>query len=110
MKLFERMIGRRAKPRLIRVVVYSRPACTCCHKALEVLERYRRKYELEITEIDVDTDPSLAERYGEQIPVVEIGGKIRFKGQVNPVLLERLLKAERRNSSAHLETETTHNG
>jgi hypothetical protein len=30
------------------------------------------------------------------VPVVAVAGKVRFKGIVNPVLLERLLTAERR--------------
>jgi predicted thioredoxin/glutaredoxin len=30
--------------------------------------------------------------YGLHVPVIAIDGKVRFKGQVNPVLLERLLK------------------
>ena len=32
--------------------------------------------------------------HGTSVPVVAIDGKVRFRGVVNPVLLERLLKAE----------------
>jgi len=42
-------------------------------------------------------DPALAERYGLTVPVVAVDGKVRFKGVVNPVLLERLLAAQREN-------------
>jgi hypothetical protein len=41
---------------------------------------------------DVDDDPELASQYGESVPVVTVNGKIRFRGRVNPVLLERLFR------------------
>lgn len=74
------------------VKVYSRQGCTCCDKAMAVLESAARKYRLKIESIDVDTDETLVVAYGEHVPVVAIDGKVRFRGQVNPVLLERLLK------------------
>lgn len=74
------------------VKVYSRHGCTCCDKAMAVLESAGRKYRLKIEVIDVDTDPALVAAHGEHVPVVAIDGKVRFRGQVNPVLLERLLK------------------
>ncbi len=74
------------------VQVYSRHGCGCCDKAMTVLEAAGRKHRLKIEVIDVDTDPALAAAYGEHVPVVAIDGKVRFRGQVNPVLLERLLK------------------
>lgn len=74
------------------VQVYSRHGCTCCDKAMAVLEAAARKHRLKIEVIDVDTDPALVAAHGEHVPVVAIDGKVRFRGQVNPVLLERLLK------------------
>ena len=44
----------------------------------------------------MDTDPDLVSAYGMTVPVVAVAGKVRFKGVVNPVLLERLLLAESR--------------
>ncbi len=41
--------------------------------------------------IDIDADPALVAKFNECVPVVEIDGKIRFRGRVNEVLLERLL-------------------
>ena len=93
--LLSRLV-RRPKATPIRVTVYTRQDCCCCHKAIEVLAKSRRKHRLEIREIDIDGDPKLVEAHGLSVPVVEIGGKVRFRGVVNPVLLERLLVAERR--------------
>ena len=39
-------------------------------------------------------DPELAAKYGNEVPVVAVNGKVRFRGVVNPALLERLLTAE----------------
>ncbi len=75
------------------VTVYSRAQCSCCHKAIDVLEPYRAKHGFTIEVVDIDTDPALVAAYGLEIPVVVIDGKVRFKGIVNPVLLERLIES-----------------
>ena len=80
----------------LTVTVYTRDGCSCCHKAVDVLKEFRRRYRFEIEEVDVDTDPALVSAYGTTVPVVAFAGKVRFKGVVNPVLLERLLLAESR--------------
>jgi glutaredoxin len=74
------------------ITVYSRQGCGCCDKAMAVLETAGRKYRLNVRGVDIDTDAELVAAHGEHVPVVAIDGKIRFRGQVNPVLLERLLK------------------
>lgn len=77
---------------LHEVTVYSRQGCTCCEKAMAELHNAARKYKLHISLIDIDNDPKLVEAYGQEVPVIAIGGKVRFKGKINPILLERLLK------------------
>lgn len=85
-------IIRRGKPQpSVAVTVYTRKECCCCHKAIDILNRYRRKHALAIELVDVDSDPVLAQEHGLTVPVVAIDGKVRFKGVVNPVLLERIL-------------------
>lgn len=92
------MLARWARPRpttALRVVVYTRAECCCCHTALDLLGEYRRHHRLEIEQVDVDSNPELAALHGLTVPVVEIDGKVRFRGVVNRVLLERLLAAKR---------------
>ncbi len=83
----------RAKPRLydLNVTVYTRAQCCCCHKALDVLREYQGRHGFAIEEVDVDSDPELVAKYGLSVPVVAFDGKVRFKGVVNPVLLDRLI-------------------
>jgi len=52
----------------------------------------QKKHGFTLTQIDVDTDPELAKAHGECVPVVAIDGKVRFRGRVNAVLLERMLR------------------
>lgn len=73
------------------VVVYSRPDCLLCEEAVEVLSRYRRWLPA-VSEVSIDGDPTLRAQFDELVPVVEIDGKIRFRGAVNEVLLRRLIE------------------
>jgi glutaredoxin len=92
--LLNRLRGKRPKQLAsMRVVVYTRDQCCCCHKAVDLLEEYRRRHGFSVETIDVDNDPDLVEKYGLSVPVVAIDGKVRFKGVVNPVLLDRLISA-----------------
>lgn len=88
----------RPRPKVdhLTFTVYSRKECCCCHTAMNLLERYRRRHRFAVEVVDVDSDPDLADRYGSTVPVVALDGKVRFKGVINPVLLERLLTAESR--------------
>ena len=73
------------------VVLYTRQGCHLCEQAWQQLERARQRYGFALQKADVDGDPDLLRDYGECVPVVTIDGKVRFRGIVNRVLLERLL-------------------
>ena len=70
-----------------RVVLYTRRGCHLCEEAEALLNEHGVQPE----RIDVDDTPSLRERFNECVPVVEIDGKIRFRGRVDPILLRRML-------------------
>jgi predicted thioredoxin/glutaredoxin len=46
---------------------------------------------LQPKQVDIDAHPALREKFHTCVPVVEIDGKVRFRGQVDPILLRRLL-------------------
>jgi glutaredoxin len=71
----------------MNVVLYSRRGCHLCDDARTLLESHG----LKPSEVDIDADPALQARFNECVPVVEIDGKIRFRGRVDSVLLRRLL-------------------
>ena len=88
----------RRRPRLDHLAVhfYTRRGCHLCDEAWTLLEEARGKFGVVLTPIDIDTNPELAKQYGDCVPVVTVNGKVRFRGKVNRVLLERLFAAERR--------------
>jgi glutaredoxin len=71
----------------MNVVLYTRQGCHLCDYARDVLQEHG----LSPTAIDIDEDPELRARFDHCVPVVQIDGKIRFRGRVHPVLLRRLL-------------------
>ena len=76
------------------VLFYTRNGCHLCEEAWETVAAACKKHGFTLTAVDVDADPALA-RHGECVPVVSIDGKVRFRGRVNAVLLERMLRGER---------------
>ncbi len=96
--LLSRLIRPRRRAEHLTFTVYTRRQCCCCHKALDLLKDHRRRHGFAIEEIDIDGDPELVEKYGLSVPVVAVGGKVRFRGVVNPILLDRLLAAESRGA------------
>ena len=68
-------------------VLSTRKSCQLCDEAKEMLDMYG----FSIDEIDINERPELLDRYNTCVPVVEIDGKVRFRGKVNEVLLLRLI-------------------
>jgi glutaredoxin len=100
--LLSRVLGRKKNhqpPLDLTFTVYTREGCGCCHKALRVLSEFQPRYGFRVETIDIDGQPDLVARYSTEVPVVALNGKVRFKGQINPTLLERLLAAETRAAS-----------
>jgi glutaredoxin len=69
------------------VVLYTRSGCHLCDDALALLNRYGCRP----TMVDIDKSPKHLAQFNECVPVIEIDGRIRFKGRVSAVLLRRLL-------------------
>ncbi len=78
-----------------QVVLYTRRGCHLCDLAWKQLHQARSHHGFALSQVDVDQDPQLVERYGLQVPVVAINGRVRFRGRINKVLLRRLIEAER---------------
>ncbi len=75
-----------------RVILYSRPNCCLCADA-------RREFALampdvQLEEIDVDSDPELQVRYGDDIPVAVVNGHVLFRHRFDPDSVRNLLGAD----------------
>jgi len=62
---------RRSHP--LSVKLYVRSDCHLCHEARDVLRRVAAAIPLSIAEVDVDSDPDLARRFGSEVPVITVG-------------------------------------
>ena len=84
-----------------KIILYTRQGCHLCDDAWRLLQSYQARHGFSLDKADIDADPELRERFDQCVPVVEINGKVRFRGKVNPVLFERLMEAKQqvRNSN-----------
>ncbi|HSG45586.1 MAG TPA: glutaredoxin family protein [Anaerolineales bacterium] len=58
---------------MLTVTLYTRTECSLCDQAKEDLESLQEEYPHRLVEVDVDSDPAIEKKYGEQVPVVEVG-------------------------------------
>jgi len=70
---------------MTEVVVYSRPGCHLCDRALEqIVALHTEGYRFELREIDIESDDRLLRKLLERIPVVEVNGE-----QVSELVLDQ---------------------
>ncbi|WP_062302963.1 glutaredoxin family protein [Demequina subtropica] len=73
-----------------RAVLYSRVGCHLCDDARDVLTGVCGEAGIDFEEIDIDGDPDLRARYGDEIPVVTVDDAIVGFWRIDP---ERVRKA-----------------
>lgn len=74
------------------VRLYSKPGCSLCDEAREVLERLRQRLPFELVEEDIRADPDLFARYRYSIPVVILGGHDTFTHPLEEARVEACLR------------------
>lgn len=88
---------------MIRLTLLSRPGCQLCDEMRREVDALlaERPHHWEI--VDVDSDPELARRYGDSIPILFVNGhlfaKIRLPRLSSKI---RLLRAASSSASASL--------
>ena len=58
-----------------RVTLYSRPGCHLCEAAREVVTRVCDDLGETWAEVDIESDPDLEDRFGEEVPVTFVDGR-----------------------------------
>jgi hypothetical protein len=76
------------------VEMITRSGCHLCEEAWGQLIQAQCRYGFRLTQVDVDGHPDLVARYGDCVPVVLVNGRVRFRGRLNPMLLERLVRSQ----------------
>jgi glutaredoxin len=80
----------------LNIVLYTRAGCHLCEEAEAMLAAHGLRAQL----VDIDDDAALREQFNECVPAVEIDGKVRFRGRIDPVLLRRIVRRDHRASDA----------
>ncbi len=57
----------------MRITLYTRPGCHLCEEALALLRQAAGGRAVQIIPVNVDERPELAARYGERVPMAQIG-------------------------------------
>lgn len=73
-----------------QVVVFTRQGCHLCAEAEAVVRRVARGHD--VTLVDIDADPALAERYTVRVPVITVDGVEVAEFQVDPATLRAALR------------------
>lgn len=58
-----------------RVTLYSRAGCHLCDEARAVIQRVCADVGTTYTEVDIDADPQLRERFTDEVPVTYVDGR-----------------------------------
>ena len=74
-----------------RVTLYGKPGCHLCDDARAVVARVCAELGEEYAEVDITTDPELARRFGEEIPVTFVDGSQHDFWRVDADRLARAL-------------------
>jgi glutaredoxin-like protein DUF836 len=85
---------------VIRLTLMSRPGCHLCEEMQREVDALLAGEPHEWEVVDVDSDPELARRYGDEIPVLFVNGSLFAKIRV-PRLSSRLrlVRAAARSSA-----------
>ena len=86
----------RKKEEPLRLVLYTRPGCHLCDEMKTEIARAGLGSSCALDEVDVDSDPALARRYGLSIPVLVLEGRPLFKGRCTAGELQRKVERARR--------------
>ncbi len=78
-----------------RLTLITRHDCHLCTEMASVIEAVARLVPIALEVRDVDADPALTQRYGEQVPVLLVNGRKAFKYRLDPAALLRRLQRER---------------
>lgn len=79
----------------MRLTLYGRTDCHLCEEMLAVVRAVGPEFGAVLEEIDVDGDAALVARYGVDVPVLLVNGRMAFAHRVTPGALRERLAQER---------------
>ncbi len=77
----------------MELTLYTRADCHLCEEAKATLQPLLAEFGISLREVDVDTDPELRTRFGEEVPVLLLNGRKVAKYRVDVKRLRRLFES-----------------
>ena len=85
-----------SKTKPIIIEIFSKPDCHLCDEAKQEITKMKKRFLLDVREINITESPDVYEIYKLEIPVILINGRKAFKYRVEAdQLLKRLLSEAR---------------
>lgn len=88
-----RSMWRRPNLADVRVTLYTRRGCHLCDDAKSFLVDEQKRLGFILSEVDIDSNADLRERFDTCIPVIVVNDKERFRGGIQPILWRRLVQS-----------------
>jgi glutaredoxin len=76
----------------LHLELYTRPGCHLCEELRVLCERLGGEFPLQLTEVNIEADPTLLARYEEEIPVLFIEGRRAVKYRTTETALRYLFQ------------------
>jgi len=73
------------------VTLYTRPGCHLCEEAKAAIAPLLKEFGATLREVNVEEDPVLRERYGQDVPVIFLGARKAAKHRVDVKQFRRQL-------------------
>jgi len=77
---------------MLKLTLYSKKECHLCDIAKNELDDLGNEIAFLITEVDIEKDPEVFEKYKHLIPVIEMDGKVIFTGRIDREKLKNAVK------------------
>ena len=74
------------------ITMYVREGCHLCDEAKAVMTPLLSEFSAKLIEVDIDQDPTLLERYNDDVPVIFIGTLLFAQHRIDPALLRHRLE------------------
>ena len=73
---------------MTHLTLLTRSGCHLCDEMKAVIAQVRRTHVVPLTEVDIATQPTLEDRWGEQIPVLLRGDRVIARHRITASQLE----------------------
>lgn len=82
---------------MIELRLYTRRDCELCREMEEVLARELERFEARLERVEIDGNPELEGRFGQEVPVLFVNERKAFKYRCNGRELRKRLLREKRS-------------